>query len=457
MFMFQKISANVIFFATLLLVFWHLPCQADNLIVKSKSGKYIRYEDYTIVGVYDEGVKVAHANGFAKVPLANLPPSVARKWSEKVRQEKLKSIEAKKTAPQSSSIAKAEENVFNTKEPHVIVSATGRGLDETEALRDAYKDAVRKAVGTYVVTQTVLKNDKLDEIIMLNSDAIIIRHEVTNKRTENGVLIMDITATVVKNELQKYIAPKKTSKINTNEISNLLNHREALANAEKSLEYIFEKYIQNLFHATKKGNLQINPHSKTEGDRIIVDLNYDVQFNKKAYDNLKQRLHNLLERTALTQKQSACSSMRDLEKQLRLRNNKDSKIIVFTEVDKLSDWRYANRKYSREKANTMKYHAYAVPAQIWAKLNSLIDHWVIIEFNFHVRGEEEPVRKFRRRCKLNLFETRHINGCEAIIIKDWTNRISHQRLDYNRKATYELSEDIIKNLKKCEIKIYSGK
>ncbi|MGO8747203.1 MAG: hypothetical protein ACLQNE_14550 [Thermoguttaceae bacterium] len=53
----------------------------------------------------------------------------------------------------------------------MIVEAEGSGKDRDEALKNTFRDAVRKVVGAYVEEETVVKNDELikDKVLILSS------------------------------------------------------------------------------------------------------------------------------------------------------------------------------------------------------------------------------------------------------------------------------------------------
>jgi len=90
----------------------------------------------------------------------------------------------------------------------VTVKARGVGIDKTAALKDAYRDAVERAVGLYVDAESVVNNDELvEDKILTHSNAYIERYdEIDIKKIDGGLIQIRIVATVKKRELTASLA-----------------------------------------------------------------------------------------------------------------------------------------------------------------------------------------------------------------------------------------------------------
>lgn len=90
-----------------------------------------------------------------------------------------------------------------------IVKVKGRGVgtDKTEALKDAYRDAVERAVGLYVDAEQMMKNEKLvTDQILTQSNAYIEKYNiVVEAKKPNGLVAITILANVRKRDLAKKI------------------------------------------------------------------------------------------------------------------------------------------------------------------------------------------------------------------------------------------------------------
>ena len=89
----------------------------------------------------------------------------------------------------------------------VKVCGKGTGTDKTEALKDAYRDAVERAVGLYVDAEQMMKNEKLvTDQILTQSNAYIEKYNiVVEAKKPNGLVAITILANVRKRDLAKKI------------------------------------------------------------------------------------------------------------------------------------------------------------------------------------------------------------------------------------------------------------
>lgn len=85
----------------------------------------------------------------------------------------------------------------------VTVKARGVGIDKNAALKDAYRDAVERAVGLYVDAESAANNDELvEDKILTHSNAYIEKYdEIDTKKIGGGLIQIRIAATVKKSEL----------------------------------------------------------------------------------------------------------------------------------------------------------------------------------------------------------------------------------------------------------------
>ena len=87
-----------------------------------------------------------------------------------------------------------------------LVKVQGRGVGATKdaALKDAYRDAIERAVGLYVDAEQMVKNDELvSDQILTQSNAYIEKYDVVKESESDGLFTMRILATVRKTALTK--------------------------------------------------------------------------------------------------------------------------------------------------------------------------------------------------------------------------------------------------------------
>ena len=85
----------------------------------------------------------------------------------------------------------------------VKVAARGVGTDKVSALKDAFRDAIERAVGLYVDAETLVRNDEVvtDEILT-HSNAYILKYdECETTKTSDGLVKVRLVAVVKKRPL----------------------------------------------------------------------------------------------------------------------------------------------------------------------------------------------------------------------------------------------------------------
>lgn len=102
----------------------------------------------------------------------------------------------------------------------VKVQGRGVGVDKTAALKDAYRDAIERAVGLYVDAEAAVQNDQLvkDEVLTHSNAYITDYREVETKQIDGGLVQLRILATVKKTALTTKLTgvmPAQTVNINS--------------------------------------------------------------------------------------------------------------------------------------------------------------------------------------------------------------------------------------------------
>ena len=124
-----------------------------------------------------------------------------------------------------------------TESDTVKVQGRGVGENKTAALKDAYRDAIERAVGLYVDAETVANNDQIvkDQILTQSNAYITDYRELSTERIDVGFEVR-ILATVKKQALTTKLTgvmPAKTVRI---ENSGLQNAHAQLVTKEKRAE-----------------------------------------------------------------------------------------------------------------------------------------------------------------------------------------------------------------------------
>ena len=120
----------------------------------------------------------------------------------------------------------------------VKVEGRGVGADKTEALKDAYRDAVERAVGLYVDAEQKMQNDELvNDQILTQSNAYIEKYKVVKEGAKpNGLVEVRILADVKKSVLTRKLSdvmPKQTFSLG-DEAQNI--HSRLVTNEKRNVD-----------------------------------------------------------------------------------------------------------------------------------------------------------------------------------------------------------------------------
>lgn len=194
-----------------------------------------------------------------------------------------------------------------------LVKVTGRGVgvDRAAALKDAYRDAVERAVGLYVDAEQMVKNDEIvSDKILTQSNAYIEKCDIVKETTENGVVMVKILAEVKRRDLVKRITdtmPPQTYRLldggaasaHANMVSEAKRNADAaalMANFLKDYDPIRQLMTVGLDSPNPK--LLKNPK-----DENVVGLAYlmKIEVNRKKYfEETVPKLKQILDQISLT-------------------------------------------------------------------------------------------------------------------------------------------------------------
>ncbi len=120
------------------------------------------------------------------------------------------------------------------------IVAEGVGADAEEALRDAFRTAIRQVVGTLVDSETLVKDEKVisDKVLTYN-DGVITKYDKISEKSDKGLVRIKIQAVV---ERRNLVARLREFKVFVKEIegkdvaAEVMTRQEARANATELLQ-----------------------------------------------------------------------------------------------------------------------------------------------------------------------------------------------------------------------------
>ncbi|MFH1761111.1 MAG: hypothetical protein ABIA63_08415 [bacterium] len=102
-------------------------------------------------------------------------------------------------------------NIVQAQEDNIVQEATGLAANERDALIDAKRNAVEKAIGVMLISQTEVKNFMLNrDIVLTETQGSVKSYELLSKtKTANGLFEITIKAVVSKSSISKDLAALK--------------------------------------------------------------------------------------------------------------------------------------------------------------------------------------------------------------------------------------------------------
>ena len=186
-----------------------------------------------------------------------------------------------------------------TKTQDVIVEGTGDS--SANAIKDAFRNAVRQVVGALVDAETLVKNDELveDKILTYSNGFIKTYAEIPgSQKTQGGIHRVKIKATV---ETGGVIAKLKASNITVKDVDGKGLFAEVMTklDSEKDGLVLIEKHLkdfpQNCMSAVVVGGPEIV--SKTD-EKVIAKFTLKIEPNLKEYKVFTDNIIPVLEKAA---------------------------------------------------------------------------------------------------------------------------------------------------------------
>lgn len=291
----------------------------------------------------------------------------------------------------SASVADGGDSIF-------VKEIEGRGKDHQAALADAFQNAIRKALGTYVVTHATTDGETLDEKIYLNSDAVVKNYKVVGREDGEGFVLLLIDAEIIRNEMMKYIRREPAVEVGEGELANLLAKRKSIENAVKSLDLLFLNWQENVYRAEKCGSFSIAANDSGDEDLIQISVPFILTLRWDAYRMFQKKLEGLLSRIAIDQTSGEAQNEEQMEKAYN---------SFFAGTGIVKEDRWNNRKVvnpneygavlflTRQGGAKIRYALFLVPAQIDKKLHELLSPDVDVCFEFRSAGGLVSSQSFR--------------------------------------------------------------
>lgn len=239
-----------------------------------------------------EAVKNAGQPAPARQPQNSVPPQQGNTTG--MDRQSSSSVMPNQTNNQSSSQGNISSSSNESLSPEIkVVEVEGVGENQSKAKEDAYRNAVEKAVGSFVSADLVAKNDQLIKDEVLNYSAgYIEKSEVMSegKRTD-GLYFVKLKALVAKKKLTRQL---EKLNIATAEVDSESIFAEAVTtsnqrdSAQKIWAKLFEDFWSKAFQVEVLGKPQLvyGPNDDIQAFFKVV-VRFNRQFLEETKDAIK--------------------------------------------------------------------------------------------------------------------------------------------------------------------------
>ena len=192
----------------------------------------------------------------------------------------------------------------------VTVRGKGTGADRAEALKDAYRDAIERAVGMYVDAKQAMESEELvEDKILTQSNAYIEKYDVVKeKKKSNGLVEIQIDAEVKKSALTKKlldIMPKQTFALGDeaqNFHSKVVTTEKRNVDAAALLENVIGEHdpVKQLINLSLSSSKPIQARDENGKQKLYYRFKFTVN-KRKYYEEFLPPLLKVLDQIALQQ------------------------------------------------------------------------------------------------------------------------------------------------------------
>lgn len=190
------------------------------------------------------------------------------------------------------------------KERTEVIIAEGVGTDVEGARKDAYRNAVRQAVGAYVDAETIVANDELitDRMVTLSPAFVAKAEPITgSEKTENGLVRLRVRAHV---RITKLLDELAAGKIKTRPITRSIDTSSLLAELTTKTDQhearrdilgkLFSDYPESCLTVTQAGKETID---KRPDGKIYLSVPLSITPNDERYAAFSKTLCEVLSAT----------------------------------------------------------------------------------------------------------------------------------------------------------------
>jgi hypothetical protein len=195
-------------------------------------------------------------------------------------------------------IGQEKENEF------ISVIATGHGITEGDALKNALKNSIQMAIGQLIKSETQLKNGKvIEDSIFAEADGFVREYQKLSILNENGVVKVRIKALVKLHALSTRVQKLNISVLQIKKTEDIYSRLNKKLEQKKDADKIFKQTFDNLFSNESLSELvsiKIEKfqfiEDKASANEVPVEITYNLSIDHQDYAQKIEKIEAVFER-----------------------------------------------------------------------------------------------------------------------------------------------------------------
>jgi hypothetical protein len=172
----------------------------------------------------------------------------------------------------------------NSVPKEIVITETGIGSTQTEAVENALQLAISKGIGVLIVTDQTVEGDRVvRNLAAAYSSGVVNSYEIRSCK-KNTSVVCEVTAKVSPwNFMRKLEGDSQTMQVNGDDL--LMKHRTAQATMQqrrKITEYYFSQIRQSGLDA-KIRSVQVLPN---DGDDVAIRIRYAIKWDETFKEDM---------------------------------------------------------------------------------------------------------------------------------------------------------------------------
>ena len=239
--------------------------------------------------------------------------------------------------------------------PFYEVEAYGYGSDINEAEKNALNEAVRKAVGFYLVSQRITVNDKAQTKICTNADAAILDSKRLEKCTlgDKSIRIL-MKVWIVKKQFEAIIAKNVTDSIDSKMIRNIESEYDRFKDTYETLRILLDGFPDSVIRTQLIGGLRVSDDAQIRNDgKIDITYQLKITVHLAKYYEFINKLEGVLKKVSISSERIYCLNQNDLP----LRQKEMTRCVLIG--------RFLNYNRQLNAPGTVVYTKYELPERLF--------------------------------------------------------------------------------------------